>query len=153
MITRILAKRRARRGNILVEFSIGASLFVTAFTATFQYGYIFYRYNTLENAVHSAARFAALAPYDSNSTTPSTAFSNKIKNMVVYGKPTAGTNPVVPGLSTSHVVLTPTFTNGVPTHMKVHISGFTINGIFGSLNCTNKPVVRYAYQGRWAPLP
>ena len=153
MISKLRNARRGRLGNILVEFSVGAGLFISAFTATFQYGYIFYRYNTLENAVNNGARWAALAPYDSSSATASTAFSTKVKNMVVYGKPTTGTSPLVPGLATSHVVLTPTFTNGVPTHMKVHISGFTISGIFGSMNCTNKPMIQYAYQGRWAPLP
>lgn len=153
MISGFINRRRGRRGNMLVEFAIGSSLFVTAFSATFQYGYIFYRYNTLENAVNTAARWAALAPYDSATTTPSTAFETKVKNLVVYGQPTAGNTPVVPGLATSHVVLTPAFTNGVPTHMKVHISGFSISGVFGSMNCNNKPVVRYAYQGRWAPIP
>lgn len=152
MIQRLFSRRPGRRGNMLIEFSIGASLFVTAFTATFQYGYIFYRYNTLENAVNSAARYASLAPYDSANTTPSSAFLAKVRNMVVYGKPSAGTNPVVPGLTTSHVVLTPVFANGVPVYMKVHINGFTIDGVFGKMNCTGKPVVRYAYQGRWAPI-
>ncbi len=151
LLQRLSRLRRDRKGNAMIEFVLGSGILVTAFTATFQFGYIFYRYNTLENAVSTGARWASLAAYDSPTATPSTAFRTSVKNMVVYGTPTAGTSPVLPGLTTDNVMLSVSFTSGVPGVMKVYITGYTIDGIFGSMNCTNKPVVLYYYQGIWAP--
>lgn len=144
---------RQRAGSSILEFAIGSGLLVAAGTATFQYGYIFYQYNALKNAVSTGARWAAMAGYDSATTTPSTAFTNRVKNMVVYGDPAGGTTPVVPNLTTANVQLEVQFANSVPVAMTVAISNYSINGIFGSMNCDDKPVVRYAYQGIWAPVP
>lgn len=143
---------RERTGSSMLEFAVGSGLLVAACTATFQYGYIFYQYNCLKNAVSSGARWAALAAYNSPNATPASDFTAKVKNMVVYGTPTAGTSPVLPQLTTDNVQVQVVFANDVPTTMKVSISGYTISGIFGSMNCTNKPVVNYAYQGIWAPI-
>jgi Flp pilus assembly protein TadG len=143
--------RKNRRGNAMVEFALGSGILMAAFTGTFQYGYIFYRYNTLENAVHTGARWAALGAYDSATTTPSSAYATKVKNLVVYGATTGGTNPVLPGLTTDNVTFTVNFTNGVPSVMEVKIVNYTISAVFGTMNCNNKPIVRYQYQGIWAP--
>jgi Flp pilus assembly protein TadG len=125
---------------------------LSAFTGTFQFGYTFLQYNNLENAVARGARYASLVPYDSASTTPSTAFRTAVQNMVLYGTPTAGSTPVLPNLATSNVNLTVTFTNGIPSLMTVSITGYTINSIFASQALTNKPQVAYAYQGVWSPI-
>jgi Flp pilus assembly protein TadG len=136
----------------MVEFAIGAGVLLSAFTGTFQFGYTFLQYNNLENAVARGARYASLVPYDSASTTPSTAFRTAVQNMVLYGTPTAGSTPVLPNLATSNVNLTVTFTNGIPSLMTVSITGYTINSIFASQALTNKPQVAYAYQGIWSPI-
>jgi Flp pilus assembly protein TadG len=143
---------RNRDGNAMLEFAIGAGVLVAAFTGTFQFGYTFLQYNNLENAVARGARYASLVPYDSATTTPSAAFQTAVKNMVLYGSPTAGTSPVLTGLTTGNVSLTVTFANGVPSAMTVSINGYTINSIFTTTNLTNKPQVTYAYQGIWAPI-
>ena len=72
--------------------------------------------------------------------------------MVLYGSPTAGTSPVLTGLTTGNVSLTVTFANGIPSAMTGSISGYTINSIFTSTTLTNKPQVTYAYQGIWSPI-
>ena len=97
-----------RRGSSMVEFAIGASLLAMVFGGTFSWGYSFYRYNQLEAQVNAGARFAALRNYDAVSTTPSSAFSTAVKNVVVYGTPSPanGATAVVPGLTTSNVTLT-----------------------------------------------
>ncbi len=143
---------RQLRGNVLVEFAIGASLLVAAFTGTFQYGFTFLEYNNLENAVARGARYASLLPYDSATTSPSIAFQAAVENMVLYGSPTAGASPVLPGLTTGNAVLTVKFANGVPSAMTVSITGYTINSIFASTKLTSKPRVTYAYQGIWQPI-
>jgi Flp pilus assembly protein TadG len=152
----LLSKVRAfggdRRGNALVEFAIGSLLLVAVFTGTYEFAYTFLQYNNLENAVARGAHYAALVPYDSASSTPSSALSTAVKNMVVYGSTTAGSSPVIAGLSTSNVSLTVGFDNGVPSTMTVKITSFTVNSFFLTSTLTNKPSITYAYQGIWSPI-
>lgn len=142
---------RCRRGFAMVEFAIGATVLTLVFSGTFQFGYTFYQYNLLRNAVSDGARYASLRTYDSSTPTPSSAFQLAVKNMVVYGDPGGGSNPIAPNLSTSNVNLNVTYTNGVPTAMSVSMTGYTINAVFGSTTLTNKPSVTYAYQGINSP--
>ena len=151
-IKKALALARNRDGSVMLEFAIGSGVLIAAFTGTFQFGYSFLQYNNLENAVARGARYASLVPYDSATTTPSAAFLAAVKNMVLYGSPTAGTSPVLTGLTTGNVSLTVTFANGVPSAMTVSINGYTIDSIFTTTNLTNKPQVTYAYQGIWSPV-
>ena len=72
------SKRRA--GNIMLEFAIGSSLLVAAFAGTFQFGYTFYAYNKLATAVNDGARYAALRPYNSTTTTPKADFLLAVQN-------------------------------------------------------------------------
>jgi Flp pilus assembly protein TadG len=151
-ISKILSLTRNRDGNAMLEFALGAGMMVAVFTGTFQFGYTFLQYNNLQNAVARGAHYAALVPYDSATTTPSAAFKTAVQNMVLYGTPTAGTSPVLSGLTASNVNFTVTFTNGVPSAMTVSITGYTINSIFSSSTLTNKPQVTYTYQGVWSPV-
>jgi Flp pilus assembly protein TadG len=143
---------RDRAGNIMIEFALGSGILVMAFVGTFQFGYTFLQYNSLENAVARGARYASLIPYDSTTTTPSAAFSSAVKNMVLYGSSTAGTSPVLPGLANTNVNLTVTFKNGVPSAMTVSISGYTISSVVATTTLTQKPKITYAYQGIWNPV-
>jgi len=145
-----------RSGNVMIEFALGALVLVHSFAWTFQYGYTFFRYNTLLAAVNAGARYASLSPYDSLTPTPSTAFSNAVKNMVVYNNPAGGTTPVVPGLTTAKVSLEVTFTSSSsstdkPDYMTVWISSFSIPALFKTVTFTTKPKVKYKYQGIYSP--
>ena len=142
----------------MVEFAIGAGVLVSVFAGTFQFGYTFYQYNILKNAVSEGARYASLRAYDSKTTTPSDAFRTAVQNMVVYGDPAGGTTPITPNLSTDNVKLKVYFTNGlttlpgVPDTMTVSIDGYTIGAVFGSTSLANKPSVTFAYQGFFSPF-
>lgn len=143
-----------RRGSSMLEFSLGAGILFFVFAGTFQFGYTFYQYNLLKNAVRNGAAYAALRPYDSSTSTPSSAFTTAVQNMVVYGDPAGGTTAVAPGLATTNVKLTATFSNGttgIPTAMKVYIDGYTINSVVSSVTLTKKPQATYAYQGIFEP--
>ena len=145
-------KRKSRRaGSAMLEFALGSSILIAAFAGTFQFGYTFLQYNTLMNAVSRGARYASLAPYDSQTTTPSGAFQSSVNNMVLYGSPSTGTTPVFSDLSTANITLTVAFKNGVPGSVSVAITGYTINAIFATFTLTNKPQITYAYQGIWTP--
>lgn len=141
-----------QRGNAMVEFALGAGILVAVFTGVFEFGYAFYIYNNLIAAVDNGARYAAYRTYDSNTTTPTAAFSAAVTNMVVYGQPTAGTKAVAPALTAANVVLTPIFTNSVPTGMQVSLSGYSLNALFKTFTL-NKPVATYPYLGVYAPPP
>ena len=159
-----LALKLARHndGNVLVEFAIGSGVLVAAFVGTFQFGYTFLQYNNMENAVARGARYASLILYDSPNDTPSSSFQSAVQNMVLYGTTTAGTTPVVPGLSAANVSITvcgistvcPGYSSvlGIPQEITVSISGYTLNSIFSSFSLNGKPSSTFAYQGIWEPL-
>jgi Flp pilus assembly protein TadG len=149
----------SRAGSAILEFALGSTILVTVFTSAFQYGYIFYQYNALENAVANGAHYAALRPYDQQCSTASSTYSNAVKNMVVYGDPTGtNTTPVVKNLATTNVTVTMSPTQTIcptdtwaPSTVNVKISSFTIDAIFASYTATNKPSVTYEYQGIFSP--
>jgi Flp pilus assembly protein TadG len=143
-------RRRRQRGSSIVEFAIGATVLTLIFIGTWEFGYAFYIYNNLLSAVDNGAKYAAVKTYDSNSTTPSSAFKTAVQNMVVYGQSTTGTKTVVPGLATTQVTVTPTFTNGVPTAMTVALSGYSLNAVVTTFTIS-KPQVSYPYMGVYSP--
>jgi Flp pilus assembly protein TadG len=142
-------KRRA--GNIMLEFAIGSGILLAAFTGTFEFGYTFYRYNALATAVANGARYASLRPYDSANSTPSSGFTDAVQNIVVYGDPAGGSVPIVPGLKTSNVTVTPVFAFGVPSSITVSITGYTIDAVVAQTTFTGKPSVTYPYTGIYSP--
>jgi hypothetical protein len=92
-----------------------------------------------------------MATYDSATCTPASDFQTAVQNMVVYGSPGGGTNPITPGLATTNVTVTPTCINGVPTAMTVAISGYSIGAVFGTTTLNGKPSATYPYQGIDSP--
>lgn len=149
---RDLQVRRGRSGTAIVEFALGSGVLLAAFSGTFEVGYTMIQYNKLETAVAQGARYASIVPYDSATATPSAAFLSAVQNMVLYGSPVAGDSPVLSGLTAGNVNLVVTFANGVPSAVKVSISGNTINALFATYTLTGKPAVTYPYQGVWAPV-
>jgi Flp pilus assembly protein TadG len=151
LFSKVFNSPRGRAGNVMLEFALGSGLLVAAFGGTFGFGYTFYQYNSLANAVNDGARYASLIPYTSTTTTPKPDLLLAVQNMVVYGNPAGGTVPVVPGLTTDKVQLNPAFTNGVPTAMTVYINGYKIDAMFAKNTLNNKPQVTYPYVGIYSP--
>ena len=147
-------RRSDQKGNSLVEFALSITLIVVLFSGAFQFGFAFHTYNQLEAAVRSGARYGSIQVYNSSTTTPSTSFSTAVKNMVVYGTPTVtgSETPIVSGLTTSHVTVTPLFRNNAPVMIQVGITGFPLNAIFQTYNLTNKPNAAFPFLGVYAPI-
>ena len=82
------------RGSTLVEFAIGVTVFLTAMFAVVEFGRALYTHNALADAARRGARYATL---HSNTDI------DQVKNVVVYGDPAGGTQPLVPNLSTGNV--------------------------------------------------
>jgi len=144
------AGTKACRGVAIVEFGVGAGLLLAAFSGTFAIGYALIRYDQLVTAVAQGARYASMAPYDSQTATPSASYSSAVKNMVLYGSPVQG-SAALGGLTAANVNLVISFSNGVPASVEVSLTGYTINALFQAFRLTGKPRVTYPYQGVWTP--
>ncbi|HEU4871010.1 MAG TPA: TadE family protein [Pyrinomonadaceae bacterium] len=91
---RIRNFKQDEKGSTLVEYAIGASVFLMAVFAVLEFGRALWVHNALTDAARQGARYAVL-------NTPGE--DTHIKNLVVYGNTDGGTNPIVPGLSTTNV--------------------------------------------------
>jgi Flp pilus assembly protein TadG len=141
----------SERGNGLVEFALSFALLFSVFTGVFQFGCFYYTYNKLESAVRGGARYASLRVYDSATSTPSAGFQTAVQNMVVYGNPAGGGQPMAPGLTPSKVTITVVMDRNVPQRVSVAITGFQINAVFKTIGLNGKPKAAFPYMGRFAP--
>ncbi|MDX6613192.1 MAG: hypothetical protein QOD75_2378 [Blastocatellia bacterium] len=90
----LLRTNKGERGAALVEFAIGATVFLTAMFAVIEFGRALWVHNALTDAARRGARYAVLNPSSSAAA---------VKNVVVFGDPAGGTQPLVENLTTSNV--------------------------------------------------
>lgn len=83
-----------QRGASLVEFSIGATVFLMAMFAVIEFGRVLWTHNALADAARRGARYAAVNEQ---------ADMADVKRVVVFGNPAGGTSPVVSNLTTDNV--------------------------------------------------
>src|SRR6266568_7035078 len=89
--------RNDERGATLLEFAIGATVFLSVMFAVLEFGRALWVHNALTDAARRGARYAVIhAATDADS----------VKNLVVYGDPAGGSNPVVDNLTTANVTVT-----------------------------------------------
>src|SRR6267142_6038682 len=91
---RTTKNKNRQRGATLVEFSIAATVFLMTMFAVLEFGRVVWTHNALTDAARRGARYAAVHRQDQ---------IGDVKNVVVYGDPAGGTNPVVENLSTANV--------------------------------------------------
>ena len=94
---RIRKIRHGEHGSTLVEFAIGATVFLTVMFAVIEFGRALWTHNALADAARRGARYAIVH---------TAADSDAVKNVVVYGDPAGGSTPLVNNLSTSNVNVT-----------------------------------------------
>ena len=82
------------RGSTLVEFAIGATVFLTAMFAVLEFGRALWTHNALTDAARRGARYA---------TMHASADSGSVQNVVVYGNPAGSGSPMLPNLTTGNV--------------------------------------------------
>jgi len=123
----------AQGGSVMLEFALAFMMLFGFFAGIFQFGYTFYAYNTLVNAVRQGARYASGRPHDA-------AFENTVRNQVVYGSPNppAGAKPMLNGLTTGNVAVR--FT---PAQVTVSITNFQINAVFSTVTLSDRPKITY----------
>jgi Flp pilus assembly protein TadG len=142
-------RSRRERGNAMLEFTLAATFLIPMMIGTFQFGYGFYIYNRMVSSVQGGARYASLRDYDSSST-PSERFITAVSNVVVYGDPAGGTNPIVPGLTTDKVQVTAAMVGSVPDTVTVSIRNFSIYAVVATIDLSGKPSASFRYRGRVA---
>lgn len=144
----------SRRGNAFVELALCSTVLMLIFTGTLQFGYSFYQYNSLINAVRGGARYASMATISNqgNGILPNS-YVTAVQNTVVYGSPTASSTPIVPGLTTSDVDVTVIFDGlFVPKTVTVKIKTFTIDGIVKKFTMSDKPSLQMQFLGQYCPV-
>ena len=86
--------RKAESGAALVEWSIGATVFLTAMFGALEVGRLLWIHNALSDAARRGARYAVNQPLSK---------SDAIKNVAVYGDPSGGTKALVNDLTPENV--------------------------------------------------
>ena len=138
-------------GNAVIELALSLPVLVGLFLGTLQFGYSFFIYNELEQAVRAGARYASMRSYGSTSATPNSAYVAAVKNVVVFASPAGADKPVAPGLTTAHVTVTVAMLHGAPSAVTVAIDNYRLPQIIGSILLTNKPATQFPYLGVYAP--
>ena len=93
---RIKFKRDSERGGTLVEFAIAATVFISCMFAVVEFGRALWIHNALADAARRGARYAVIN---------SSANSAQVKNVVVFGDPAGGSQPLVNNLTTGNVTV------------------------------------------------
>lgn len=130
---------RHESGVQLIEVVLVMPLLLLLLAATAEFGRYFYTYSALSRATHIAARYASDKILDGTNPDHRAA----AKNMAVYGLATTGTTPVITGLTTNQVTVTPNGT--APSYQTVTVS----------INYTYQPVFNLGnwLGGSWANVP
>jgi Flp pilus assembly protein TadG len=87
------------RGAALLEFAIGATIFVSAMFGVLEVGRLLWVHNSLTDATRRAARYAV-------NQGMSTSAQTGAKNMAVYGNAAGAGQPLAPDLSAAQVKIT-----------------------------------------------
>ncbi len=97
---------KSERGTAIVEFALTASFFLMVIMAIVSGGHLFFTHNALVESTRRGARYAASQCKPNLADCPDSATSlTRIRNVVLYGTPTAGTTPLVYNLQPSNVTV------------------------------------------------
>lgn len=146
----------SRRGSVFVELALCSTVLMLLFTGTLQFGYSFYLYNSLVNAVRGGARYASMATISNQGNgVLSSAYIDAVRKTVVFGSPTAPVDsmPIIPGLTTSNVDVSVGFdAQYVPRTVTIKINTFTIDAIVKQFVISDKPSLKMPFLGQYCPV-
>src|SRR6185369_1865701 len=98
--------RRRESGVATIEFALTFSFFFLMIVAVISGGHLFFTHNALVESTRRGARYAAmLAKPASGACVNNSTTVDPVKNMVLYGTPTAGTTPLVNNLTAANITV------------------------------------------------
>ena len=99
-------KRNSENGIATLEFAVTAGFFLMMIVAVVAGGHFFWTHNAIVESTRRGARYAASQCNPSDTLCPNRATAlERIQNVVLYGSPTAGTEPLVGNLQRSQIVV------------------------------------------------
>jgi Flp pilus assembly protein TadG len=97
-------KNSSERGAAIVEFALTASVFLMMIIAIISGGHLFFTHNAMVESTRRGARYAATqCKPDLAGCVGSDTSLERVKNVVLYGTPTAGTSPLVNNLTPANI--------------------------------------------------
>jgi Flp pilus assembly protein TadG len=120
---------RSERGGALAELAILVPFLVVMMATVTELGRLFQTYTALSKSTRAAARYLSVNAYDPNHI-------DFAKNVAVCGQTDCtDTDPVVPGLETDNVVVTPEWADpsgggGNPVRVTITIQNYEFQPIF-----------------------
>jgi TadE-like protein len=97
-------KRISERGTAIVEFAITASFFLMIIMAIISGGHLYFTHNAMVESTRRGARYAAMNCLPNLAGCQNSGTSlDRVRNVVLYGTPTAGSAPLVNGLTPANV--------------------------------------------------
>ena len=142
--------RNGERGQELVELALVLPLLVVLLAGTVEFGRAFYTYNILTKSVRNAARYLSASQVFSNGGVgeiPST-YSDRAKNLAVYGNVEGNLPKVISDLLTSQ--FTTSISSDVGAQFSVKVSAdYTYSPLFGFVlpSFRMKPSVEMRFVG------
>jgi Flp pilus assembly protein TadG len=137
---------KSRSGIAAVEFALTFGLLWLMLSGGFRLGYSIYLYQSLEDALAGAARYAAHVDFDAANHT----FLARVQNMAAYGSPVGGGATLVPGLAPANISVTwVTDAKGIPVTLTLAVTGYSANALFQTFTWSGKPRVTVRYAGSY----
>lgn len=114
------ADERRQQGVAMVEFAIALPLLLLLLFGIAEFGRMLFQYNSLLQASRDAGRYAASEAWNATlgQVELGAALQTQVKNVALYGAPSAAGTPVVPGLTAANVQVSAVGTE----HVQVSIS-------------------------------
>jgi Flp pilus assembly protein TadG len=136
-----------QRGQSALEFAMVLPILLLIAFGTIEFGRAYFQYNTLSKGIRDGARHMSEAVYNTSQQTA-------MKNLVVYGNINGTGNPILPGLTTSQIVLAPaandsTTPGNPPNWVTVSVNAYPFSPIVPMirLNATFSPSIQMRYVG------
>ena len=137
-----------QRGQSVLEFAMVLPLTLLIVFGVIEFGRAYYQYNTLTKAIRDGARYMSMHVYSST-------YETNTKNLVVYGNTFGTGTPILPGLTTAKIVLTPGPSNATlaapPDWLTVSVDAFPFNSLVPSLipmsGVTFSPSIQMRFMG------
>lgn len=135
-------------GQSILEFAMVLPLMLLIVFGIIEFGRAYYQYNTLTKAIRDGARYMSKHIY-------STTYETSTKNLVVYGNTFGTGTPILPGLTTAKIVLTPVPSGATlgspPDWLTVSVNAYQFSSLFPAFipmsSVTFSPSIQMRFMG------